>query len=528
MQIFTAEREDGLEAKISSSASISYASVAEPCNPNKSQIRKFKSLASVEDSDLYYVQSILVTSSWNKNDDIFDKDEIWIARNTPEDKPTNLEHDENLIIGHITSNWPITEDGILISEDTPIENLPEKYHILTGSVIYRAFTSPELKERSDKLIAEIESGNKFVSMECFFKGFDYGLLDKSTGTYKTLARNENTAYLTKYLRAYGGLGEHDNYKIGRVLRNITFSGKGYVEKPANPESIIFNKNIIDDLFTKKSNDLSIAGVSNNQSTSKVENNIMSLDNQVAETTEQVETVTETVVATESAPEATVQASTESETSNATDELIASLTAEVEALKAMNEAMAKKMKEKEEEEEDTEAAKKLKVKEDEEAKDEENKNLKAALEAANEVIAGYKMKEEEMAKKEKKMKRKASLLDCGFDAESAEATVEKFDNLNDDAFEAMTSLFAGKMPPWLEKIKKDDKTSKDKKEDEDTDTKEKKKASEDTVDASALDTVEVEETVNLSVSSETSPVDTTRAELIEFVCARLGKKLNKGE
>lgn len=531
MQIFTAEREDGLEAKISSSASISYASVAEPCHPNKSQIRKFKSLASVEDSDLYYVQSILVTSSWNKNDDIFDKDEIWMARNTPEDKPTNLEHDENLIIGHITSNWPITEDGILISEDTPIENLPEKYHILTGSVIYRAFTSPELKERSDKLIAEIESGNKFVSMECFFKGFDYGLLDKSTGTYKTLARNENTAYLTKYLRAYGGLGEHDNYKIGRVLRNITFSGKGYVEKPANPESIIFNKNIIDDLFTKKSNDLSIAGVSNNQSTSKVENNIMSLDNQVAETTEQVETVAETVIATESAPEATVQASTESETSNATDELIASLTAEVEALKAMNEAMAKKMKaddstKKENDDDmDAEAAKdeeKNEKKKDNE-EDEEKKTLKAALEAANEIIAGYKMKEEEMAKKEKKMKRKASLLDCGFDAESAEATVEKFDNLNDDAFEAMTSLFAGKMPPWLNKDKKDDK-----KEDEDTDTKEKKKASEDTVDASALDTVEVEETVNLSVSSETSPVDTTRAELIEFVCARLGKKLNKGE
>jgi len=533
MQIFTAEREDGLEVKISSSASISYASIAEPCNSNKSQIKKFKSLASIEDSDLYYVQSILVTSSWNKNDDIFDKDEVWMARNTPEDKPTNLEHDENLIIGHITSNWPITEDGILISSDTPIENLPEKYHILTGSVIYRAFTSPDLKERSDRLIAEIESGNKFVSMECFFKGFDYGLLDKSTGTYKTLARNENTAYLTKYLRAYGGLGEHDNYKIGRVLRNITFSGKGYVEKPANPESIIFNKNIIDDLFTKKSNNLSIAGVSNNQLTSKVENNIMSSDNTVAETTEKVETVTEAVVATESAPEAIVEASTEnttteSETVSTTEELVASLTAEVEALKAINEAMAKKMKEKEEEDEETEAAKKLKVKEDEEMKDKENKSLKAALEAANEVIAGYKMLEEEMAKKEKKMKRKASLLDCGFDAESAEATVEKFDNLNDDAFEAMTSLFAGKMPPWLEKIKKDDKTSKDKKEDEDTDTKEKKKASEDTVDASALDTVEVEETVNLSVSSETSPVDTTRAELIEFVCARLGKKLNKGE
>jgi len=515
MQIFTAEREDGLEAKISSSASISYASVAEPCHPNKSQIRKFKSLASVQDSDLYYVQSILVTSSWNKNDDIFDKDEIWMARNTPEDKPTNLEHDENLIIGHITSNWPITEDGILISEDTPIENLPEKYHILTGSVIYRAFTSPELKERSDKLIAEIESGDMFVSMECFFKGFDYGLLDKSTGTYKTLARNENTAYLTKYLRAYGGLGEHDNYKIGRVLRNITFSGKGYVEKPANPESIIFNKNIIDDLFTKKSNDLSIAGVSNNQLTSKVENNIMSSDNKVAETTEKVKTVIEAVVATESAPEATVEASTENtttepETSSATDELIASLTAEVEALKAINEAMAKKMKEKEEEEEDTEAAKKLKVKEDEDAKDEENKNLKAALEAANEVIAGYKTKEEEMLKKEKKMKRKASLLDCGFDTDSAEATVEKFDNLNDDAFEAMTTLFAGKMPPWLEKVKK----------------KEDKKAeSTDNTSEELLEEVETEADVNLGVGNDSEEVDATentRAALVDYISNRLSK------
>ena len=30
---------------------------------------------------------------------------------------------------------------------------------------------------------------------------------------------------------------------------------------------------------------------------------------------------------------------------------------------------------------------------------------------------------------------------------------------DDAFEAMTSLIAGKMPPWLEKVKKDDEEDK---------------------------------------------------------------------
>ena len=30
--------------------------------------------------------------------------------------------------------------------------------------------------------------------------------------------------------------------MGRLLRNITFSGKGFVDRPANPESVIFDKN----------------------------------------------------------------------------------------------------------------------------------------------------------------------------------------------------------------------------------------------------------------------------------------------
>jgi len=514
MQIFEQERQDGLENIIQASASISYASIAEPCVlSNISKVNKLKSLASLDDSDLYYVQSILVTSSWNKNDDIFDKAEVWLARNTPEDKPTNLEHDESLIIGHITGNWPITEDGILIKEIENLEDLPEKYHILTGSVIYRAFTSPELKNRAEKLIAEIESGTKFVSMECFFKGFDYGLMDKSTGIYKTLARNENTAYLTKYLRSYGGLGEHENYKIGRVLRNITFSGKGFVEKPANPDSIIFNKNTLDRIFAKKSSDLIIAGVSNNQLTSNVENNIMSLEKEVAETVEVTTPVVETpetVETTETAPETAPEVSATTVVSNSAelentikikDETIAALDATIVDLKSQLDTIAKKMKK------------------DEESEKEETKTLKSALDAANETIAAYKNKEEEMLKKEKKMKRKASLTSLGFDEETSEAALEKFSDLSDTAFEAMTQLFAAKK---TEPKKTEEKT------DEET-MMEKKKASETIVDSSALEDVEVADVGNLSVGDDAqASVNSTRAELIEFVCARLGKKLNKGE
>jgi hypothetical protein len=118
-----------------------------------------------------------------------------------------------------------------------------------------------------------------------------------------------------------------------------------------------------------------------------------------------------------------------------------------------------------------------------------------------------------------MKRMAALIETGIDTDTASATVDKFESLADDAFEAMTSLFAGKMPPWLNKDKKN----------EDEEVPEKKKASEEIVDASDLENVETEDSINLSVGGDsTSHIDTTRAELLEFVCARLGKKLNKGE
>lgn len=497
MKIFAAEIEDGLEHKIASSASITYASIAEPVEKSeeKQKIREIKSVACIDDSDLYYVQSILVSSSWNKNDDIFDKAEVWKAKDTPEDKPTNLEHDESVIIGHITANWPISEDGSPIDMDTSYDYLPDKYHIVTGSVIYRGFSNPELRERAEKLIAEIESGNKFVSMECFFKGFDYGLINKSTGAYKILPRNDKTAHLTKYLRSYGGAGEHEDYKIGRVLRDITFSGKGFVNKPANPDSIIFSQ---ESIFNKKNTNLTETGVSMNKSTSTVENIEMSSQTETTPVAEVVEAEATTV--TETTTETTV-----------VDPATEAATKTKEEMMKMKEEM---MKKKEEE------SKKMKADFDESIakvvseKDTVIAEIKAELEAANEVIAGYKAKEAEMLKKEKKNKRVAKLVDAGLQSELAVSTVEQFENIDDAAFEAMANLFASQKGAT-------------------TETKAEEVIEEvvttPTVDASALENVEVEETVNLGVGSEdNSTVNTTRAELIEFVCARLGKKLNKGE
>jgi hypothetical protein len=514
MHIFDQEKIDGLEAQLSSSASISYACIAEPIEHKSEDIKKnIHSLASFSDDDLYYVQSILVSSSWNKNDDIFDKKEVWIAKNTPEDKPTNLEHDENIIIGHITSNWPITEEGILIDENTEVEDLPEKYHILTGSVIYKSFTNPELKDRSEKLIAEIQDGTKYVSMECFFKGFDYGLIEKNTGTYKILSRNNETAYLSKYLRSYGGLGEHENYKIGRVLRNITFSGKGFVDRPANQDSIIFTKNLLSETDNKKSNSCTLekkeeiikSGVFITQANTNSENTIMSSKEKVTVAEEIELTVSDDVVYTKEASD--------------------SIQAKIAGLASANLEMEDEM---------AQAAKKTKeqIKKMQEEMDKMSDDSEAAIQAirleldtANSIIETYRAAEAAMMKKEKNMLRKASLVDKGLDAEIVASILEKFDAMEDEAFDAMTFLFAAGLPPWLEKYKKEkDGTKKEDPKKEDP----KKKASEDNSDISVLEDVEVEDSVSLSVSEESaeSSLNSTRAALVEFVYSKLGNKKNK--
>ena len=106
-------------------------------------------------------------------------------------------------------------------------------------MLYNSWTDPENKQRMSQIIAEIQEGKWFVSMECLFAGFDYALLDEE-GNAKLLQRNEGSAFLTKHLRAYGGTGEYEGYKIGRSLRDIAFSGKGLVSKPANPRSVILD------------------------------------------------------------------------------------------------------------------------------------------------------------------------------------------------------------------------------------------------------------------------------------------------
>lgn len=244
--VYKAEVELGLADLIRTSSSIAYHSEIEPATVNSPiEIAKtkemMKAIATNEGQiDLHYLKTIMVTTGWNKNDDVFDGRETWVARYTPEDKPFNIEHDPHRIRGHITGNYVIKDDGSVIADSCTIDDLPSKYHVVTSAVLYKFLRCPdeELEKEMKTIIAEIGEGKWYVSMECLFSNFDYAVTS-SKGTTTVVPRNEESAFLTKHLRAYGGTGVYEDHKLGRLLRNIVFSGKGLVRKPANPESVIF-------------------------------------------------------------------------------------------------------------------------------------------------------------------------------------------------------------------------------------------------------------------------------------------------
>lgn len=215
------------------------------------QTRPERAIASSEvQPDLMYMDSVLVSAGENKNDDVFLPEEMWKARKSPVFKPVDWEHntgrevidnaladlsnkksivEDNQIIGVMFNSYATSKDGNRLPDDLAIASVPQDYDIVNQAVIYK-YLFPKTSERIAKLATE---GKLFVSMEAWFKAYDYKIGSR------IVARNEETSFLDSYLRSKGGEGFYRGNKISRVLRDITFGGVGLVENPANKDSVIY-------------------------------------------------------------------------------------------------------------------------------------------------------------------------------------------------------------------------------------------------------------------------------------------------
>ncbi len=469
---------------------------------------KDTSNADIHDSDLYYTKSILVTSNWNKNDDVFDKAEIWAARNTSTHKPTNLEHDEHVLVGHITENWVCDVNGEILSDSLTIDELPDVFHIINGAVIYTQWEDDELKQRTKQLIASIEDGKKFVSMECLFTGFDYAIITDDDKSH-IVTRCEDTAWMTKHLRAYGGPGEYQGNRIGRLLRNITFCGKGYVDKPANPDSIIFNsKNMFN--FNKASQE-----------------NPFIIDNGVYIITEVVTSkdknnkekyMSEDILKTQITKLETALAEAESRAKKAEEQYTQS---NVEKLQSANKELTTKCNA-QVGEIDVLKAKVDKLTEVE-------TSIKSELDEVKETKVKLESELKEVRASETRSSRIADLVDGGIDKESAEGKVDKFVNLNDEQFkivaDELVEVAKIKINAQAKENIEDKGETKDAEASEDDSEQDDAEANEED-----LDNAEADEDMDLSKAgeSEADEIDNVRKELQAAISSRLGHELDGEE
>jgi len=482
MKIFKQEIQDGVAPLVQSNASIAYCvpaallaldtSIDEDSNNKLSiAVDKIKAAsANPEQIDLYYITSVLVSTGWNKNDDVFNSSMTWAARNTPEDKQFNFMHNENDIIGHITGSYVVDKNGDRITDDTQ----PDDFDIITEAVLYNSWTDPENRQRMNQIIAEIEEGKWFVSMECLFAGFDYALLDED-GNAKLLERNEGSAFLTKHLRAYGGTGEYEGYKIGRSLRDISFSGKGLVSKPANPRSVILDSSRAFSLssnstittFPKGENDMSdinllekqLSDVKSELASAKEENKVLLAQIAEAASKETLESMAKL--------EATV-----GEQEEAIKTLEASLAEKEASITELQESIAKS---------------------EEEMKE--------------------KMEELKKMKKEENMrKRMASLLDLGLEAEEAEESLASYEDIDDATFETiLAAMNKMKKKVGVKKEEEDEEARMKPKAEEVADEAEAEEAAEE-----ALAEVETTEAALIDASDDTDELQATRASVAEWL------------
>lgn len=483
IKIFQKEVNDGISELIKTQASIAY---CEPANlhvgswiaPSASlhfKDRKILDKVIAENKgqvDLYYIESVLVSTGWNKNDDVFTSQATWDARNTPEDKQFNFMHDENDIIGHITSSYVLTKDGKAVGDLD--SDRPDDFDIITQAVLYNSWTGEDNKERMQKIISEIEQGKWYVSMECLFSGFDYALINEK-GIAKVLARDEESSFLTKHLRAYGGTGEYEGYKIGRALSNISFSGKGLVSKPANPRSVIFTNTSAS--FKNFNTDVKFS---------------------IGEITMPDQTLLE--------------------------KQLENIRAELAQAKSENEAIKAKI----EEVKDKEFSAKIETfrvaaEESKATIDELNEIIKStqarvaeledALSQSNNQLAEAKMNMEEMKKKEKMQKRMATLIDVGFDEEEASQTLASFDSLDDAAFETIAMMMKKKANKYMDKKKEEASMDEEEMKKKEKMKDSKAETSDTEVTQEAFDTINTSEAA--LVVPEVNELESTRANVADW-------------
>ena len=181
--------------------------------------------------DLMFFKAIYLTSGANLNYTYFDKGELVKSIDTVANKAMDIEHEEQGIVGHIYTASFFKANSVEKIDPDKVEQYDGFVDVVITGVVY--------KDRFPELASEIAKGEWFVSMETYYESFDIMvgemLFDYNTATsfgIADLVGKDVTLKKEEKIIATG--------TVNKVVKNLHFSGGGFVKKPANPTSVVFD------------------------------------------------------------------------------------------------------------------------------------------------------------------------------------------------------------------------------------------------------------------------------------------------
>jgi hypothetical protein len=238
--IFRAEQAAGIAELIKRSTTVACtgpARLVEPSAVPAHVSAAMRAQAGREDPDIHFVEAILVTAgTTNENGDHIDRVEALAARDSVVGKKVDIEHDDRVVVGSVTSCRLMDLDGNPIAEDAAVDELPAQFHLVVGMALWTTWQNHERQAAMDKMLDEVSKGVWKASMACTFSGHAFALT--RNGTTTILPRTAETAHYSQALKAYGGTGVYGDAAVSRVLRNVIFGGVALTKSPANQHSVI--------------------------------------------------------------------------------------------------------------------------------------------------------------------------------------------------------------------------------------------------------------------------------------------------
>ena len=181
--------------------------------------------------DLLFFKAIYLSSGANLNYTYFDKDELIKSIDTVANKAMDIEHEEQGIVGHIYgASFFEASTGNSIEVDV-LKSYAGKVDVVIAGVVY--------KDRFSELASEVVKGEWYVSMETYYTAFDIKigdvLLDSKTATALGVVELVGQEVTLKKEDKVVTTGT-----ANKLIRNLHFSGGGFVKEPANPTSVILD------------------------------------------------------------------------------------------------------------------------------------------------------------------------------------------------------------------------------------------------------------------------------------------------